>query len=184
MSEVLKDQLRAEVRNIVPADTAAADGKIRERVLSHPWMKEAGSVFIYVNMPGEPDTRALIEECLKEGKTVLVPKCVSSTEMTAVRIRDLKELVPGMLGIPEPPDSRQWTGDIGLALVPCMAASRDGARIGHGAGYYDRFLARHKTRTICLCYQERLLDAVPMDADDIYMDAVITQSETILPKGE
>ncbi|MBQ6475376.1 MAG: 5-formyltetrahydrofolate cyclo-ligase [Clostridia bacterium] len=184
MSEVLKDQLRAKVRGIVPADTDTADKKIRERILTHPWMKEARSVFIYVSMQGEPDTRVLIGECLREGKTVLVPKCVSKTEMIAVRIRDLEELTPGALGIPEPPDSLSWTGDISLALVPCVAASRDGARIGHGAGYYDRFLARHKTRTICLCYQERLLDAVPMDADDIYMDAVITQSETILPKGE
>ena len=156
MSEVLKDQLRAKVRGIVPADTDTADKKIRERILTHPWMKEARSVFIYVSMQGEPDTRVLIGECLREGKTVLVPKCVSKTEMIAVRIRDLEELTPGALGIPEPPDSLSWTGDISLALVPCVAASRDGARIGHGAGYYDRFLARHKTRTICLCYQERL----------------------------
>ena len=50
-----------------------------------------------------------------------------------------------------------------LALVPCLAASRDGVRLGRGGGYYDRFLAHYKGAGLLLCPEALLLDELPCD---------------------
>jgi len=50
-----------------------------------------------------------------------------------------------------------------LALVPCLAASRDGVRLGRGGGYYDRFLAHYKGAGLLLCPEALLLDKLPCD---------------------
>ena len=50
-----------------------------------------------------------------------------------------------------------------LALVPCLAASRDGVRLGRGGGYYDRFLTHYKGAGLLLCPEALLLDELPCD---------------------
>ena len=154
-----------------------ADCAIRAFVQYSEVWQRAESVFVYVSMWAEPDTRMLIEAALREGKTVFVPRCYPGRVMKAVRIDSLDALQPGTLGIPEPVDDSVCAapGELALALVPCVSASRDGRRLGHGAGYYDRFLAEQRCRTMCLCYESLLCDAIPVDAHDVPMDAVVTE---------
>lgn len=155
-----------------------ADCAIRACVrYSEVWQK-AENVFIYVSMWTEPDTRALIEAALSEGKRVYVPLCLPDRTMKAVRIGSLQELRPGTLNIPEPPAENEAArpGTLDLAVVPCITATSEGARLGHGAGYYDRFLRRHACPAMCLCYGWMLADALPMDEHDVWMDYVATEA--------
>ena len=59
--------------------------------------------------------------------------------------------------------------------MPCLAAAKDGRRIGHGVGYYDRVLRLHGCTTLCLCHEALLTDEIPMDAHDVWMDYVVTE---------
>ena len=155
-----------------------ADCAIRAYVqYSEVWQK-AESVFLYVSMWAEPDTRALIEAALSEGKRVYVPLCCPDRTMKAVRIRSLDELKPGTMNIPEPPADNEAAapGTLDLAVVPCLTASFEGARLGHGAGYYDRFLRLHACPSMCLCYGQLLADALPMEEHDVWMDYVATEA--------
>ena len=147
---------------------------------SEQW-KNAQGVFLFVSMWAEPNTGALFAAAFAEGKRVYVPLCCPDGAMRAVRIRSLDELRPGSYGIPEPPADGETAkpGDLDLALVPCVTATRDGARLGHGAGYYDRFLCAHTCETICLCYARMLADTLPMDESDVRMDAVVTEEGII-----
>lgn len=156
----------------------AADRAIYDAVLQSEAWRQAESVFLYVSMWAEPDTRALIGAALGEGKRVYVPLCCPERVMKAVRIRSLDELKPGTLNIPEPPEENETAapGTLGLAVVPCITATADGARLGHGAGYYDRFLNRHTCPAMCLCYSQMLADALPMDEYDVWMDFVVTEA--------
>jgi len=152
---------------------------IQEKVLSLKQYQSAKSIFLYVSTDREPSTLRILTHALQSGKAVYVPKCISCQEMLAVRIRSLAELAPGAWGIPEP---RLWTEEIkadalDLILVPCVSASLDGKRLGHGAGYYDRFLTKKTDRAVCLCFHRLVSDDIPITDNDVIIPLVLTEEE-------
>ena len=190
--DALRREIRLRARVMDPEKRAASDRRIAEAVLRSVLWREAESVFLYVSVGSEPDTRGLLVRALGEGKRVYVPKCLPGPEriMLAVRIRSAGELVPGTLGIPEPlpdPEGRYETAEareLDLMLIPCVTADRSGNRLGHGAGYYDRFLAPlaeslplkteiRRPALVCLCREELLSDRIPADGRDVRMDYVV-----------
>lgn len=157
-----------------------ANAEIATRLLLHPVLQQVSSVFTYVSMPDEPDTRTVIEALWQMGKTVAVPRCLPGPErrMEACVIQSWSDLQPGTLGILEPAASCPVIDGykLELALVPCVTADKSGHRLGHGAGYYDRFLRGLRIYRYCLCYEALLSPEVPTDSLDIPMDLVITES--------
>ena len=176
-----KRRLRGECKDraakLTDAYRREADRAMREELLQSELWRSASGVFLYVSVQNEPDTRALIEDALGAGKRVYVPLCCAEHVMKAVRIRSLDELRPGVLGIPEPPADNETAQpcDVDLAVVPCVTATRGGQRLGHGAGYYDRFLQSNPCKTLCLCYEPMLSPSVPTDAQDRPMDCVLSE---------
>lgn len=176
-----KAELRKTVKeknsSLTEEYTSHADSIISDRIISSREFINSSVIFIYVSMKNEPSTVKIIEEALRLGKTVCVPKCVTKNEMTAVRISGLNELSDGSFGIPEPDDSDNTIEKrlIDTAIIPCTAASLNGKRLGHGAGYYDRFLENTNIYKICLCYSRLIFDDIPTDEHDIIMDKVITE---------
>jgi len=190
--DALRHRIRLCAQAMDPGQRAASDRRIAESILGSSLWREAESVFLYVSVGTEPDTRGLLIRAFEEGKRVYVPKCLPGPEriMLAVRIRSPGELVPGTLGIPEPlPDSEgryetAEAGELDLMLIPCVTADRSGKRLGHGAGYYDRFLAPLAERKrvtarigrpalVCLCHEELLSGEIPADERDVRMDFVV-----------
>lgn len=171
----LRKAVSAILRALPDAYKTAASESIANLVLALPEYRNALSVFLYVAMPTEPDTGAILAAALADGKTVCVPKCIGKHEMLAVRIRSTDDLAPGAYGILEPVDCSETIepAAIDLILVPCVSASRDGRRLGHGAGYYDRFLEGNADKTLCLCFRKAMRDDIPMEENDVYMHRVI-----------
>ena len=135
-----------------------------------PCWAAADTVLAFCAMPDEPDTAEILHRTLAEGKRLLLPRVLSKTAMDWVEIPDLELLHPGAFGILEPPadlpafDMAACRAP--LALVPCLAASRDGVRLGRGGGYYDRFLAHYKGAKLLLCPEAVLTDTLPCDFYD------------------
>lgn len=173
----LRRTLRLRAEALTEEYRGRADESIAQTILKSAAWRQAEGVFVYVGMPREPDTMPLLLAALRTGKRLYVPLCCPGRELAAVRIRSLDELRPGIWGIPEPPmDSpRAAAGEIGLAVVPCVSATREGGRLGHGAGYYDRFLRGQPCRSWCLCYEELLSALLPLEEHDVPMDAVVTE---------
>ena len=176
-----KKQLRREMKALREALPAAwfrdAGERMQRQLFSLPDWPAAKRVFVYVSMEREPDTRMILRRALAEGKSLYVPKCLGGGRMLAVRIRSLEELSPGVLGIPEP---ESWTetceaADLDLMIVPCVCASRDGRRLGHGGGYYDRFLAGHADKAVCLCFRDMLREDLPAEETDVRVPRVLTE---------
>lgn len=153
-----------------------AGESIQAKLLSSEFYASAESIFVYVSMPEEPSTRRIIADALAKGKRVYVPKCAGKT-MLAVRILGMDELIPGKLGIPEPvmTDETKTAAEIDLIITPCVAASEDGRRLGHGGGYYDRFLQQDRENTVCLCFRKLLCDDIPTDENDVRIKHIITE---------
>lgn len=149
---------------------------IAENVTELPLFKESKSLFIYVSTQSEPDTYAIIEEAFKQDKDVYVPKCLSENRMQAVKLNSFDELHEGAFGICEPAASDTPSPEsFDIAVIPCVSAWTDGRRLGHGAGYYDRFFENRKAEKICLCFEKMLSDEIPVSEHDVYMDFVITE---------
>ena len=99
--------------------------------------------------------------------------------MEARVVESLEALVPAAHGLLEPAEGAAIVppGEISLTLVPCLAADRNGHRLGYGGGYYDRFLARARGVSICLCRARALMPSVPRDAHDAPVDFVVTETD-------
>ena len=141
----------------------------------HPRLAEARIVLLYSALPDEVPTQPLLNRLTTEGKTVLLPRVVSDTDMELRRYTGPNDLEPGAFGIMEPTGELFTDYDlIDVAVVPGMAFDREGHRLGRGKGYYDRFLAQlPHIYKIGICFPFQLVDKVPADAHDMLMDEVV-----------
>lgn len=158
-----------------------SDRGIEANVLALPQWKQARTVFVYVSVGQEPDTRGLILSALADGKTVAVPRTLGGGVMEARVISSLDGLLPGPFGIPEPAASAPllMPEAIDLVVVPCVAADRHGYRLGHGGGYYDRFLAQTICTSVCLCRGRLLKNELPHDALDRPIYIIISEDKVM-----
>lgn len=171
-----KKELRACIRSIPLTDgyKRTADPAITETVLGSDAFRSARSVFVYLSSDREPDTSEIIKSALSCGKQVFVPLCREGT-MYAALISDKTVFCENGFGIKEPCSGFAVAGaDPDLCIIPCMAASEDGKRLGHGGGYYDKYLAGRDTIKMCLCFRCFLSDDIPTEKNDIIMDAVVS----------
>jgi 5-formyltetrahydrofolate cyclo-ligase len=99
--------------------------------------------------------------------------------MEARAITGFDDLAPGAYGIPEPVEHTELVpaDRIDLIILPCMACDKSCRRIGHGAGYYDKYLqhVRKDCRTVAMCYSALLADELPVEEHDMPVDAVVTE---------
>ncbi len=178
-----KAEQRARAREILSSLDeeyfSLANSKITASVINSSWFDKSENIFVYVSVANEPDTSKIIEAALKSGKNVFVPRCISKSEMLAVLITSVRELSTGRFGIPEPKYSNivAYPSQVDTVIVPCVCASSDGKRLGHGAGYYDRFLQDTQAIKICLCYDKLIFSDIETSSLDVTMDMVITEKD-------
>ena len=156
------------------------------RIQGHPWFLAAETVMGFSAISPEPDVTAVLEVCISMGKRLALPRCEADGVMTARWVSALTELKPGAFGILEPPETLPVAApeDLNLILVPGMAFSPKGARLGRGKGYYDRFLEEFAGRTIGVCFDSSVLEEIPTEPHDRFMDAVLTDKRAILCEME
>lgn len=147
------------------------------RFLGLEQVRGAKSLLLFYGVGNEPDTRPLIQTLLAEGKRVALPRCLSGGRMEARWVKDLSGLVPGRYGIPEPGEDAPLARreELDVILVPNLCCDRAGYRLGHGGGYYDRYLAGYRGFTAALCPEELTVDALPREEHDRPVTLVISR---------
>ena len=180
-SEDRKKALRRETKEAVAAldegYTKEADLQIFRHVTGLTEYEQAETLFCFVGTSGEINTAPILEEALRQGKRVGVPKCTARGIMEVREIRSLRDLEAGKYGILEPGAHAPviQPEEINLAIVPCMSCSHDGRRLGYGGGYYDRYLGRTRAVKAVIC-RERIMRAdIPVEPHDQMMDMVISE---------
>ncbi len=177
-----KQNFRLEVKKVPDLSYSERDNissAIAERLIHMPQFNSSSSIFAFVGIGNEPDTSAIIEHALKAGKRVSVPLCMSDGIMEAREIHSLSELKTGKYGIKEPGIESLVVAPeaIDFVLVPCVACTMDGRRLGHGKGYYDRFLPKTEALRVMICAQRFVFDDIPSDELDCKSDFVVTENE-------
>lgn len=156
-----------------------SDEGIMGNVLSMPEFQRAGTVFAYLSVDRECDTRRIVERLYKDGRRVALPRSRRGGVMDFALYDG--ELAEGMFGIPQPPDGAEAAepGEGDFMLVPALCCDRQGVRLGHGGGYYDRYLAGHSVMTACLCRERLFMEKVPAEWNDFAVNCVITERDII-----
>lgn len=181
-----KDLLRAEMRRV---RAAIADRHHRSEAIWAsllPICRDLANgnrtpgplrVLAFVGTGSEPDTGGLIDELTASGCSVLLPR-VEGEEIVAVGFGPGHDLVPGAFGILEPVGPAVAPTVIDVAIVPGLAFTIDGRRLGQGGGFYDRYLPqlRPDCVTIGVCFREQIVETVPGEAHDRIVAKVITDA--------
>jgi len=185
MKKTLRKQVLEKRRSIPSSEKKGKDDLIKHNLFNFTGLREAKTVLFYVSFGAEVDTISMIDESLKMGKKVIVPKVdKESHRLILYEIKDLRELSPGFMGIPEPslPDERiRQIKDVDLAIIPGTAFDYSGNRLGYGAGYYDILLSgsEKKIPFIALAYEEQLVDSIPSETHDVKVNIIITDKQVI-----
>ncbi|SHJ31767.1 5-formyltetrahydrofolate cyclo-ligase [Parasporobacterium paucivorans] len=146
--------------------------------------KRARTVMIYVSFGKEIRTWEFIQECLALGKEVITPIC-NNKDGTLILGKTpefpegFKQTKFGILELPACNCNHADIEDIDFIVMPGLAFSKEGGRLGYGAGYYDKLLEHksEKTVTVAPSFEEFVLENLPIEPHDVRMDYVVTDSK-------
>lgn len=176
----LREELKRRRAALTAEQRADRDARIEARLAGIDALHEARTVFAFVSYASEVHTHGIIHRLLDAGKTVVVPSIVDRWTMVARRIERWSDLEPGKLGILAPARGAPHDGPVDVALTPGLGFTLAGARIGYGAGYYDKWFAAHPVkRRIALAYELQLVDELPLEPTDVPVDLIVTEARII-----
>ena len=179
--KALRAQTSELLRSLPEEYIRFSDRGIFEKLISLPEFASAGRVFAYFSSGREVDTKSVIARAIAMGKPVSLPVTLGKGKMYfAPYSGNEPDLTGEFYGIPQPaagsPEVQPQPGDI--VIVPALRFDRRGFRLGHGGGYYDRFLAGCPAFTVGLCRDRLIYDgALPAEAHDIRVNCVVTENE-------
>jgi len=174
-----KDEVRKRMRAARRALTSEARKEaariICEKLISRNY---TGTVAVYLASPEEIDLSAFILDLLCRGATVVAPRWNGATYELA-RIKSLSEsdLRLGPMKILEPATADiVCPRDVDIWIIPALAFTRRGGRLGYGGGWYDRFLAeaRSTAQKTGVAHDFQIVDDLPLEPHDALVDGIVT----------
>ena len=176
MKAELRKKILHEMKAIPRQQKQAIDQALTELLLQHPFYQEAKIIATYLSFPHEFQTQGLIEQALKDGKKLLVPKTYPKGRMDFV-VYDPQQLVKTAFGLLEPQGDLEVVdaSQIDLIHVPGLAFTMEGYRIGYGGGYYDRYLEQFSGHTLSTVYPCQIRDFIPENHDIPVQEVLIDE---------
>ena len=170
----LRRVIREQKRAMTEQQVIEASAKLGELFCNCDAYKNAKTIYGYLPYNQEVRTVPMLEQAMKDGKRVAVPKCYDD-EMKFHYMEDLSRVEKGYAGIPEPMGDEPVADDpTALVLMPGLAFTEKGDRMGYGGGFYDRFLAKEPNHpTVALCYSFQMVQQLPTEEYDIPVDLVL-----------
>ena len=170
----LRRSIRAQKRAMSSEEIDSRSAALGALFAQSEAYRNAKTIYGYLPYNQEVRTVPMLEQALKDGKKVAVPKCYGD-EMKFIYLDDLTQVAPGYANIPEPiADEPVAQDETALVLMPGLAFDAEGHRIGYGGGFYDKFLAAEPNHpTLALCYEFQMLPHLETEAHDIPVDYVL-----------
>ncbi|MBQ5607457.1 MAG: 5-formyltetrahydrofolate cyclo-ligase [Oscillospiraceae bacterium] len=171
---VLRREIREKKRAMTEQEIVLRSEKLGALFVASKAYQSAKTIYGYLPYNQEVRTVPMLEQALKDGKRVAVPKVYGDT-MRFIYIEDMSAVAKGYAGIPEPiADGPVAEDETALVLMPGLAFTKKGDRMGYGGGFYDRFLAQEPNHpTLALCYAFQMVENLPVEEYDIPVDVVL-----------
>ena len=157
------------VRDVI-ADRCVRSVELWTKVSELLDYRNANSVMAFVGIKGEPDTDALMSLIAADGKQLLLPR-IEDGELAVCDGEG--PMVASSFGVPEPTGPALPFDVVDFVIVPGLAFTKAGDRLGYGSGYYDRFLSRVLAPNAGVCFREQLVDELPVTEHDVRVQHVV-----------
>lgn len=187
----LRQKLKGLLAQLSPQERLEKSRAICGYVLDSEPFQRASTVMLFLSLPSEVDTTALIFSAWQQGKTVVVPKVFwEQRRMVPVEITSLETgIEKDRMGLRNPvAGTPALFEEIDFVVTPGLGFDRQGNRLGRGAAYYDRFFSTPNVRAVKwgVGFSEQLCPQIPHDEQDVPVDAVVTEQGVIrcLPVGQ
>ncbi|UII54864.1 5-formyltetrahydrofolate cyclo-ligase [Cytobacillus spongiae] len=182
--KILRNQMQERLNEISKPLYEHLSYEIARTLFETSEWKTAHTIAITVSKPPEVDTYQIIRKAWDEGKEIVVPKCYPNDKRMLFRkLTSFNELESVYFGLLEPIEKftvEYAANEIDLMIVPGIAFSRSGFRLGFGGGYYDRYLENYDGITISLAFSCQLVDELPIESHDQSVSKIITEKELII----
>jgi len=155
---------------------------VHQVLFQSDYWQSSSCIGITISRFPEVDTYKIIKRAWAEGKRIVAPRCISSNHtLEFYLIQNFDEVEPTFYGLLEPFKHLPQvdSNHIDLMIVPGLAYTREGFRLGYGGGYYDRLLANYKGVTLSLVFKEQIMDRIPIDQHDVPVQVLVTEDETM-----
>ena len=186
----LRKEMKAKIKALGQEEKAQQSRSVTERLLADPCYTNAKTLSIYLHMDDEIRTLDILKAALAAGKRCYVPRYfMNGNQMDMLLLNDLKDyenLPETKWKIKQPaddevrPEALDDVDGLDLMLIPGMAFTEDGKRLGRGKGYYDTYLAKAKAKmqdsrpkTVALAFKEQILPDIPVSHHDYTLDRVL-----------
>lgn len=182
MKKKLRQEIQTRRRQLEEAAIWRASSAIEQHLHTLLHSQEPCTVGLYHPFRNEPNILRLCSNPDLRRWEWALPVCVDHPDGDYLRFARYMTgcaMEAGKYGIPTPV-APQWV-EPDLLLIPCLGFHREGARLGYGAGWYDKTLAHLRKQPLCVgvCYAEDEIGMPFADPHDRLMDAVVTQGEII-----
>ncbi len=158
------------VRDLVD-DRLMRSVELWARVATLDEYQRAHTVMAFKGFKGEPDTDPLFARLAAEGKRLLLPRVNDG----AIEVCDADgPMLASRIGVEEPQGPALPYDIVDFVIVPGLAFTPDGARLGYGGGFYDRFLPQLRAPNVGVCFAEQLLDELPVEPHDVRVQRVLS----------
>jgi 5-formyltetrahydrofolate cyclo-ligase len=176
MKQALRRTYRDLERNRPAAEVEAASRAIAEHLVTLDIWRNARTVGAFLSLPAEIQTAALLDAAWADGKTVCVPFTLPEDNYYGLsRLAPAAPLAARRWNVREPVDPEPIDpATLDLILVPALAYDRQGNRLGHGGGHYDRLLAQVRGFRLGLAFHQQLAESLPVEPHDQPVHAILT----------
>ena len=181
----LRQKMLAMRRALSANETESRSSSLKENILSLPEYKNAKKIMAFLAMKGESNLDGFIRQALLDGKEVYIPVCLPERQMEAGRLIDMEHFEKGPLGLRNLPAGYEVSSpeSLDLVLIPGLAVSQEGIRLGMGAGYYDRYLARVPfEKRVAALWDFQVIPDIPSEPFDQKIAKIVTDKSVIVTK--
>lgn len=181
----LRQKMLAMRRALSANETESRSSSLKENILSLLEYKNAKKIMAFLAMKGESNLDGFIRQALLDGKEVYIPVCLPERQMEAGRLIDMEHFEKRPLGLRNLPAGYEVTSpeSLDLVLIPGLAVSQEGIRLGMGAGYYDRYLARVPfEKRVAALWDFQVIPDIPSEPFDQKIAKIVTDKSVIVTK--
>jgi 5-formyltetrahydrofolate cyclo-ligase len=174
----LRRELMDRRSTLTLEDRRIQSGSINMVLREHWLTSEAMILHAFIPMQDEADIMPFLQGWFNAGKTLVTPRTLPQGDLSHHLTSDLNALEQGLFRSWFAPDTPVYTCSYDLILVPALAFTRQGYRLGYGGGYYDRFLSQHSTvLKIGVGFSHQLVTELPVESHDIPVNQLVVDDQ-------